>query len=96
MIRQEPVADTILREGDSVTLVISDGPGPEYSANFELIVPQSGTVIVTITDGKGVKELYREYCFAGERVQKDFIYYGTAQLSITCNNQMIMEKIYEP
>ena len=96
VIRQEPAADTLIREGTAVNLVVSSGPGPERSAHFELIVPQSGTLVATITDGKGTSEVVREYCFAGERLQKSFIYYGTAQLTITSNNEIIMEKTYEP
>lgn len=96
VIRQEPLADTVLHEGDSVTMIISSGPGPQQFDEFELIVPRSGTVVATISDAKGTTELFREYCFAGERVQKAFTYFGTAELTITSNNEIIMEKTYEP
>ena len=96
VLRQEPLADTLLREGDRVNLVVSSGPGPAQSDQFELIVPESGTLVATMTDAKGTTELYRDYCFAGERVQKSFVYYGTAKVTITCSNQVIMEKTYEP
>jgi hypothetical protein len=96
VIRQDPLADTVLHEGDSVTMIISSGPGPQQFDEFELIVPRSGTVVVTISDAKGTTELFREYCFAGERVQKAFTYFGTAELTITSNNEIIMEKTYEP
>ena len=95
VLRQDPQAGASLNEGMMVNLVISNGPGPEQSAQFELIVPESGTITAALQDANGTRELYREQCRAGERVQKAFIYYGTANLTITCNGKVIMEKVYE-
>lgn len=95
VIRQTPEAGTIEKEGEAVHLVVSSGPGPEYSAQFELIVPESGIIVAQLYDATGNRELYREQCSAGERVQKAFLYYGTAKLTITCNEQVILEKTYE-
>ena len=86
----------MINEGTAINLVVSSGPGPERSAQFELIVPENGTVTASLQDTKGPRELYREYCYAGERVQKSFMYFGNATLTITCNGQVIMEKTYEP
>lgn len=96
VLRQNPSAGAVIREGDAINLIISDGPGPERSAQFELIIPESGVVVAVLQDSRGSTEIYRENCVAGERVQKAFLYYGTANLTITCNNQVIMEKVYEP
>ncbi|MBQ2995272.1 MAG: Stk1 family PASTA domain-containing Ser/Thr kinase [Peptococcaceae bacterium] len=95
VLRQDPQAGASLNEGMMVNLVISNGPGLEQSAQFELIVPESGTITAALQDANGTTELYREQCRAGERVQKAFIYYGTANLTITCNGKVIMEKVYE-
>lgn len=95
VLRQTPEAGTTLKEGEYVHLVVSSGPGPEYSAQFELIVPETGTIVAQLEDATGSREVYREKCSAGERVQKAFLYYGTAKVTITCNGQVILEKIYE-
>ena len=95
VLRQNPEAGESAPEGTAVTLVISNGPGPEHTAQFELIIPMSGTIVVKLQDGKGLTEIYRQYCHAGERVQKSFVYYGAARLAITCNDQVILEKTYE-
>lgn len=95
VLRQTPEAGTTLKEGEYVHLVVSSGPGPEYSAQFELIVPETGTIVAQLEDATGSREVYREKCSAGERVQKAFLYYGTAKVTITCNGQVILEKTYE-
>ena len=95
VLRQEPAAESTAYEGDAVNLVISNGPGPESSAQFELIVPETGTIVATLQDAEGVTEIYREACVAGERVQKAFIYHGSGTVTVTCNNREIWSKSYE-
>ncbi len=59
-------------EGTAVNFTVSSGPGPEQSAQFELIIPEDGTVVATLTDAVGTSVLYQKECVAGERVQQSF------------------------
>ncbi len=95
VLHQSPEAGTSLGEGASISMVVSAGPGPQRSAQFELIVPETGIIVAVLQDANGTSEQYREHCMAGERVQKAFIYYGAAKMTITCNDKVIMEKTYE-
>ena len=81
-------------EGTAVNFTVSSGPGPEQSAQFELIIPEDGTVVATLTDAVGTSVLYQKECVAGERVQQSFLYHGAGKIVITCNGEEIWSKEY--
>ena len=71
------------------------GPGPEQSAQFDLIIPETGTVVVTLVDAAGTSVLYQKNCSAGERLEQSFLYHGSGTVTITCNGKEIWSKNYE-
>lgn len=96
VINQGIAANSSVPEWTVINLTVSTGPGPERSAQFDLIIPEDGTVVVTLTDATGTSTLLsgRE-CVAGERLQQSFIYHGKATVTITCNGQEIWSKPYD-
>ena len=94
VVEQGAAAGSSVAEGTAVNLTVSSGPGPETSAQFELIIPEDGTVVVTLKDTAGTSELYQKECVAGERVQQSFLYHGKGTVTITCNGKEIWSQEY--
>lgn len=94
VINQQLAAGSSVAEGTAVNFNVSSGPGPEQSAQFELIIPEDGTVVATLTDTAGTSVLYQKECVAGERVQQSFLYHGAGKIVITCNGEEIWSKEY--
>ena len=92
---QQTAAGSTVPEGSKVNYTVSTGPGPERSAQFELISPEDGTVVVTLQDKNGSTVLYQKDCVAGERVQQSFLYHGSGTVRITCNDKEIWSKEYD-
>ena len=92
---QQTAAGSTVPEGSKVNYTVSTGPGPERSAQFELIIPEDGTVVVTLQDKNGSAVLYQKDCVAGERVQQSFLYHGSGTVRITCNDKEIWSKEYD-
>lgn len=95
VIGQGTAAGTSVSEGTAVALTVSTGPGPQKSAQFELIIPENGTVIATLTDASGSSKLYERECVAGERVQQSFLYHDKGTITITCNGKEIWSQDYD-
>ena len=95
VIGQGTAAGTSVSEGTAVALTVSTGPGPQKSAQFELIIPENGTVIATLTDASGSSKLYERECVAGERVQQSFLYHDKGTIIITCNGKEIWSQDYD-
>ena len=94
VINQQLAAGSSVAEGTAVNFTVSSGPGPEQSAQFELIIPEDGTVVATLIDAAGTSVLYQKECVAGERVQQSFLYHGAGKIVITCNGEEIWSKEY--
>ncbi len=94
VITQQLAAGSSVAEGTAVNFTVSTGPGPEQSAQFELIIPEDGTVVATLTDTAGTSVIYQKECVAGERVQQSFLYHGAGKIVITCNGEEIWSKEY--
>ena len=95
VISQQAAAGSSVSEGTAVSFTVSTGPGPQKSAQYELIIPNDGTVRVMLTDAAGSSMLYEKYCEAGERLSQSFLYYGSGTVTITCNGEEIWSKSYE-
>lgn len=94
VIEQGVAAGSAIEEGTAVNLTVSSGPGPESSAQFELIIPEDGTVVATLKDAAGTSVLYQKECVAGERIQQSFLYHGKGVVTITCNENEIWSQEY--
>lgn len=94
VVSQQAAAGSQVAEGTVVNFTVSSGPGPEQSAQFELIIPEDGNVVATLTDAAGTSVLYQKDCVAGERVQQSFLYHGAGKIVITCNGEEIWSKEY--
>ena len=92
---QQAKAGSSVAKGTAVGLSVSMGPGPEQSAQFDLIIPETGTVVVTLVDAAGTSVLYQKNCSAGERLEQSFLYHGSGTVTITCNGKEIWSKNYE-
>ncbi len=95
VISQQSPAGSSVEKGTAIGLTVSTGPGPQQSAQFDLIIPQSGKVVVTLVDAAGTSVLYQKECEAGERLEQSFLYHGSGTVTITCNGTEIWSKVYE-
>lgn len=95
VINQKMTAGSQVQEGTAIDFTVSTGPGPQKSAQFDLIVPEDGTVVVTLVDATGGSVLCQKICEAGERLNQSFLYYGSGTVTITCDGKEIWSKIYE-
>ncbi len=95
VISQQSPAGSSVEKGTAIGLTVSTGPGPERSAQFDLIIPQNGKVVVTLVDAAGTSVLYQKECEAGERLEQSFLYHGSGTVTITCNGTEIWSKDYE-
>lgn len=94
VVQQGTASGSEVPEGTAINLIVSTGPGPSQSAQFELIIPEDGVVVATLQDAAGTSKLYQKDCVAGERVQQSFLYHGKATVTITCNGQEIWSQEY--
>ncbi len=95
VVSQQAAAGSSVEEGSVVHFSVSTGPGPQKSAQFDLIIPQDGKVVVTLIDAIGTSILYQKECTAGERLEQSFLYHGSGTVTITCNGEEIWSKVYE-
>lgn len=95
VVSQQAAAGSSVSEGTAVAFSVSTGPGPQKSAQFDLIIPKDGRVVVTLTDAVGTSVLYQKDCAAGERLEQSFLYHGSGTVTITCNGEEIWSKVYE-
>lgn len=92
---QQAKAGSSVEKGTAIGLSVSTGPGPEQSAQYDLIIPETGNVVVTLIDAAGTSMLYQKDCVAGERLNQSFLYHGSGTVTITCNGKEIWSKTYE-
>ena len=95
VVNQSVPAGSSVEKGTVVDISVSTGPGPQQSAEYDLIIPQDGSVVVTLIDSRGTSVLYQKQCSAGERLEQSFLYHGSATVTITCNGEEIWRKSYE-
>jgi len=92
VISQVPEPDSMVGEGESVSVVVSKGPGPlpgTTSLNFRL--PETEEyyqVLVMVNDVKGAREVYRNIHGSGEDVTVPVSYYGKATVDVYLNGQL--------
>lgn len=96
VISQQSAAGTSVPEGTAVAFTVSLGPAqlPQKSAEFELIVPETGKLVVQLTDNDGSSKLLERDCVAGERVQQAFMYRGDATVSFQVNGREVDTRRY--
>ena len=94
ILDQGIAAGSKVTKGTSVSLTVSSGPGPESEASsqFDVIVPEDGHVVATVSDSNGTKVVFEKDCVAGDQVQQSFTYKGKGSISITCNGKEIWSK----
>ena len=95
VVNQSVPAGSSVEKGTVVDISVSTGPGPQQSAEYDLIIPQDGSVVVTLIDSRGTSVLYQKQCSAGERLEQSFLYNGRATVTNTCNGEEIWSKSYE-
>ncbi|WP_334110328.1 protein kinase domain-containing protein [Thermodesulfitimonas autotrophica] len=93
---QNPPAGTNLELGRTITVTVSDGPGPApREASVFLQVPDDGqqhTVRITVDDARGATEAYNAVHQGGERVVQPVVYYGKATIRVYLDGQMVREQ----
>lgn len=95
VVSQQSPAGSSVEKGTAVGFSVSTGPGPEQSAQFDIIVPETGKIVVTLVDAAGTSVLSQKNCEAGERLEQSFLYHGSGTITITCNGKEIWSKTYE-
>ncbi|WP_445951697.1 protein kinase domain-containing protein [Thermodesulfitimonas sp.] len=93
---QNPPAGTNLELGRTITVTVSDGPGPApREASVFLQVPDDGqqhTVRITVDDARGATEAYNAVHQGGKRVVQPVVYYGKATIRVYLDRQLVREQ----
>ena len=94
VLDQGIAAGSKVTKGTSISLTVSSGPGPESEASsqFDVIVPEDGHVVATVSDSNGTKVVFEKDCAAGDRIQQSFTYKGKGSITINCNGKEIWSK----
>ncbi|ACV63117.1 serine/threonine protein kinase with PASTA sensor(s) [Desulfofarcimen acetoxidans DSM 771] len=96
VITQTPTQGSSVQEGSSVSLVVSNGPGPTpKDATVEFKVTNDGkehNVRIQVTDIRGTKEPYNAVHASGEAVSKTVRYYGKANIIVYIDDINVFEK----
>ncbi|MCR4399996.1 MAG: PASTA domain-containing protein, partial [Syntrophomonadaceae bacterium] len=91
VVRQTVAAGTTVETGTQVGIVVSNGPGPqEQTSSIQVPLPaaqQYYRVVVTVSDVKGVREVFSDIRPGGERVDVEFTSYGPATVEVTLDGQ---------
>lgn len=75
----------------SIDLTVSKGPGPDaYKiGKVEMLVPQSGTMVLELIDDDGRAIIYSKEWLEGDYLSTEFTYKGSGQVNIYCNDQLV-------
>lgn len=102
-VRQEPSAQypegtisgqsisegTPVKPGDTVDVLVSQGPGPmAHTVPLRFTVKSPGVVRVEIKDARGSRTAYEGEHQAGDEVQKEFVVYGQGKIDIYFQNKL--------
>jgi serine/threonine protein kinase len=88
---QDTAPGVLVDEGSKVNLTISTGPGPTTkTTNLEFTLPtdqQYYKVVITVSDTRGVREVYNVSQKAGDTVSVGITYYGKATAEVLLNSK---------
>lgn len=96
VISQNPAPGTTVNEGEGVSLVISDGPGPpKRSAEVKIELDDDGRnheIRIALTDAQGRNDNYIvDRHASGEVVIKRVEYFGRATIRVYIDDQLVKE-----
>lgn len=75
----------------SIDLTVSKGPGPDkYKiGKVEMLVPETGTMVLELVDDDGRAIIYSKEWQEGDYLSTEFTYKGRGQVNIYCNDQLV-------
>lgn len=104
VLEQSIPAETETTTGTEITLVVSEGPGPDqaFSTSFEFFVPilssepdADRSVQATLTDGTGMHIVYNQMVPGGTTISIPMSISGPATLSITVDGAQAHTEVYD-
>ena len=96
IISQSPIAGTTLDVGDKVNLVVSNGSPTDKlkTGEIALTISQTGQIMIEVNDEQGMAIVYNQHKKAGDHIQQQFTYAGSAQVTVYCDRAVILTKNY--
>lgn len=99
IISQDPPAGTEVREGTTVQVTLSNGPGPQRQvARVQALTPDDGeehSLKIVVKDAKGTNDFHTESYPPGKKVVKEVPYYGKAVIQVYIDQVLAGEQSFE-
>lgn len=99
IISQNPTAGTGVREGTTVQVILSNGPGPaERLAKVEARIPdddEKHKLKIVVKDANGTSDFHEDTYSSGKRVVKEVPYYGKAVIQVYIDEKLAGEQKFE-
>ncbi|MDD2553967.1 MAG: PASTA domain-containing protein, partial [Desulfotomaculaceae bacterium] len=99
IISQDPAAGTGVREGTTVQVILSNGPGPSKQvARVEARIPgddKKHELRIVVKDAKGASVFHEDTYSSGKRVVKEVPYYGSAVIQVYIDEELAGEQSFE-
>lgn len=99
VISQSETAGSMVMEGSSIDLTVSDGPGPlPQKARVTYGLPQSSdeyNIRIVVVDTKGSHEEYNATHMGGETVVQEVPFYGKGQVQIYLDDELVYSQDVE-
>ena len=95
---QQPVADSEVKEGTKVSVVINNGPGPKpkyAEVRISDQIPDDGEshlVEIIVEDTQGRQVQYADSHVAGDRIVQEVTYYGSGVVEVYIDEEFIWEE----
>jgi serine/threonine-protein kinase len=97
VINQNPAAGTKINEGEGVSVVISDGPGPA-KRTADIIVEidnddREHKLRINVSDARGEQDVYVKNHQPGEVITERIEFYGRATIEVYIDNELRQQKV---
>ncbi|HHW41482.1 MAG TPA: Stk1 family PASTA domain-containing Ser/Thr kinase [Syntrophomonadaceae bacterium] len=80
---------TPVKAGDTVDVGVSQGPGPmQHTVPLQFKVNSPGVVKVVINDSRGSRVAYEGEHLTGDKIEKEFVVYGSGEILIYFQDQL--------
>jgi len=93
---QSIAANSDIKQGDTVTITVSDGPGPTVkTTSISYIIPDDGedhAFKLVVKDVKGTREVFSDTFAGGTWVQEDVTYYNEGKLQVYLDGEFVDEQ----
>lgn len=96
VIAQSVAANSDIKQGDTVTVTVSDGPGPtEKSDSISYLITSDGedhAFKLVVKDVKGTREVHSHTYAGGTLVRADITYYNEGKAQVYLDGELVYEQ----